>query len=205
MIIKRSMLPTLLVVCLLLTSCVTNDSKQGDYDQTKKMIVDILKSDDGKKALQEVLTDDEFQQELVLEQPIIVETIEKTLVSEKGRQFWKDSFKNPKFAESFAESFDEAHSKLLKDLLNDPEYRAKINEIFTDPKTKEDLLNLFKSNDYREHLQTVIKETFENPLFLAKIEDILIKGAENLQESTDKKQEKDNKKEDTKNNDDDED
>ena len=29
-----------------------------DYDQTKKMIVDILKTDQGKKAIQDVLTDE---------------------------------------------------------------------------------------------------------------------------------------------------
>ena len=32
-----------------------------DYEQTKKMVVDILKTDDGKKAIQELMADDKYE------------------------------------------------------------------------------------------------------------------------------------------------
>jgi spore germination protein D len=35
-----------------------------------------------------------------------------------------------------------------------------------------------KSKEYREHLQTVITETLDSPLFKAKIEELLLKAAE---------------------------
>lgn len=171
----------LIIALIFIAGCAANDTSQkADYDATKKMIVDILKTDDGKKAIREIMSDEELKQELVLEQPVVTETIENTLVSEKGRQFWKKSFSDPKFAKNFAESMNDEHEKLLKSLMNDPEYRDKVSELLTDTTVEENILNILKSTKYREHLQQVIKETFENPIFQAKIQDILIKGAEDL-------------------------
>ena len=48
--------------------CTRKRSKSElDYDQTKKMIVDILKTDQGKKAIQDVLTDEKMKQALILD------------------------------------------------------------------------------------------------------------------------------------------
>src|SRR4029078_8397658 len=68
-----------------------------DYDQTKKMIVDILKTDQGKKAIQDVLTDEKMKQALILDETVVKKTIEDALVSEKGQQFWEKLFKDPEF------------------------------------------------------------------------------------------------------------
>lgn len=148
-----------------------------DYEQTKKMIVDILKTDDGKKAIQELMEDDKMKQKLVMDQAVVSETIEKTLTSEKGTEFWKKSFEDPKFAESMAKSMKKENEKLLKDLMKDPEYRGMMIEVLKDPELEKEVTNVLKSKEYREHLQTVITETFESPLFKAKIQEILLKAA----------------------------
>ncbi len=64
-----------------------------DYDQTKKMIVDILKTDQGKKAIQDVLTDEKMKQALILDETVVKKTIEDAMVSDKGQQFWEKLFK----------------------------------------------------------------------------------------------------------------
>ncbi|CAM3850117.1 spore germination lipoprotein GerD [Cytobacillus oceanisediminis] len=153
---------------------------QMDYEQTKKMVVDILKTDEGKKAIEELMADEKMQQKLVMDQKIVAETIEKTLTSEKGTEFWKKSFDDPKFAESMAKSMQKENEQLLKDLMKDPEYRGMMIEVLKDPELEKEVTNVLKSKEYREHLQKVVTETFESPLFKAKIQDLLLKAAEEV-------------------------
>ena len=76
---------------LIITGCAPQQdtSKEIDYDQTKKMVVDILKTDEGKKAIQDVMSDEQLRQELIMDQSVVTETIQSTLTSEKGAEFWK--------------------------------------------------------------------------------------------------------------------
>jgi spore germination protein D len=150
---------------------------QIDYEETKKMVVDILKTDDGKKAIQQVMSDEKLRKQLIMDQAIVKDTIEQTLTSDKGKEFWKKSFQDPKFAKGIAKSMEEENSKLMKSLMNDPEYRAKMIEVLKDPELQKGVQDILKSTEYREHLQKIISETFESPLFKAKIQDLLIKAA----------------------------
>jgi spore germination protein D len=149
-----------------------------DYEETKKMVVDILKTDDGKKAIQEVMADDKMKSELIMDQKVVKDTISKTLTSEKGTEFWKKSFEDPKFAETMAKSMKDGNEKLLKDLMKDPEYQGMMMDLMKDPEFQKELTEALKSKEFREHLQKVILETFESPLFKAKMQDILLKAAE---------------------------
>ncbi|KAB2329261.1 spore gernimation protein GerD [Cytobacillus depressus] len=180
--VNKFRLLLLSLMIILITGCAQHDTggKQMDYEQTKKMFVDILKTDEGKKALQELMADDKFKQKLVMDQAIVSETIEKTLTSDKGTAFWKKSFEDPKFAESVAKSMKKENEQLLKDLMKDPEYRGMMIEILQDPELEKGVTKVLKSKEYREHLQTVIKETLESPLYKAKIQDILLKAAEEM-------------------------
>ncbi|PLR80520.1 spore germination lipoprotein GerD [Bacillus sp. V33-4] len=163
----------------LISGCAQNESGGGqvDYEETKKMVVDILHTDDGRKAIEEVMTSDGMKQNLVMEQATVSDTIQTTLTSDKGTQFLQKSFDDPKFAESMAKSMQKENEKLLKNLMKDPEYRAMMVEILKDPALQSDVTDILKSNDYRTHLQTVVAETFESPLYQARIQDILLKAA----------------------------
>ncbi|MBA4538713.1 spore gernimation protein GerD [Bacillus aquiflavi] len=174
-----------LFIIIFVSGCSSNNSNsaQIDYDQTKKMVVDILKTDEGKKAFKEVMSDEKLKRELVMDQAVVSETIEKTLTSEKGNDFWKKSFEDPKFAESFAKSMKKENEKMLKDLMKDPEYRAMMVEILKDPEIEKNFTDVLKSNEYRKHLQNIMTETFDSPLFKAKIQEILLKAAENVQDT----------------------
>ncbi|WP_071458994.1 spore germination lipoprotein GerD [Bacillus massilinigeriensis] len=151
--------------------------EQMDYETTKKMVVDILKTDDGKKAIQEVMSDDGMREKLVLDQTVVSETVQNTLVSDKGTEFWNKQFKDPKFAASMAKSMKTENEQLIKDLMKDPEYRGMMMEIMKDPELENEVVDLLKSKEYRKHLQSVVNETFDSPLFKAKIQDMLIKAA----------------------------
>lgn len=167
---------------LLAAGCAPTETGGGqvDYEETKKMVVDILKTDDGKKAIQEVMGDDGMKEKLIMDQPVVTDTIEKTLTSEKGMEFWKKSFEDPKFAESIAKSMKKENEKLLKDLMKDPEYKGMMIEVMKDPELEKELTTVLKSKEYREHLQKVMSETFESPLFKAKLQALIIKAAEEI-------------------------
>jgi len=172
----------LLPAALILGSCSAPDANdlsggQLDYDQTKKMVVDILKTDDGKKAIQEVMTSDGMKEKLVMDQQVVADTIQQTLTSDQAADFWKKTFSDTKFAQSVAKSMKSENQQLLKDLMNDPQYRAMMVEVFKEPEIQKEMTDALKSKEYREHLQQVITETVDSPLFRAKLEEILMKAA----------------------------
>ncbi|WP_075980356.1 spore germination lipoprotein GerD [Bacillus massilinigeriensis] len=178
-------LPTVMIS----TGCAQGDlaAEQMDYEETKKMVVDILKTDDGKKAIQEVMKDDSMKEQLVMDQKVVSNTIQKTLTSDKGTEFWKKSFEDPKFADAMAKSMNKENEKLLKELMNDPEYRGKMIEILKDPELEKEVTTILKSKEYREHLQKVITETFNTPSFKTEIQGILMKAAQEAQNKEEKK------------------
>ncbi|EMA6344569.1 spore germination lipoprotein GerD [Bacillus cytotoxicus] len=147
-----------------------------DYDQTKKMIVDILKTDQGKKAIQDVLTDEKMKQALILDETVVKKTIEDAMVSDKGQQFWEKLFKDPEFSAKFAKSMGKEQTNLMKTLLKDPEYQAGVIEIMKNPEVEKMMQQTMKSKEYRQYLQQVLNETAESPLFQAKMIDIISKG-----------------------------
>src|SRR4051794_8746240 len=177
----KSML-LLLPIMLFLTSCSSsNDLSSGvqpDYDQTKKMVVDILKTDDGKKAIQDVMTSDAMKEKLVMDQKVVADTIQTTLTSDKATDFWKKTFSDPKFAQGVAKNMKTENKALLKELMNDPQYRAMMIEVFKEPEIQKQMADALKSKEYREHLQKVITETVDSPLYKAKIQELLLKAAE---------------------------
>ncbi|CAG9622177.1 spore germination lipoprotein GerD [Sutcliffiella rhizosphaerae] len=178
---KYYMLP-LLLLFLGLTGCAQGEQGgQMDYDQTKKMVVDILKTDDGKKAIEEIMADDKMKANFVLDQEVVTKSIEQTLESDKGTEFWKKAFEDPKFAETFAKSMQKEHEKLLKDLMKDPEYQGMMVQILQDPEMEKQMITVMSSQEYKKHLQKIITETFESPLFKAKIQDLLLKAAGEMQ------------------------
>jgi spore germination protein D len=186
--LKRKKLLLLAVMGITLSGCTAAEDSGGelDYEQTKKMVVDILKTDDGKKAIQEVMTDDKMKETLVMDQKVVSDTIVTTLTSEKGASFWKKNFDDPKFAEAIAKSMQKENEALLKNLMKDPEYRGMMIEVLKDPELEKELTNVLKSKEYRAHLQKVMTETFESPLFKVKMQNILIKAAEEMKVSEEK-------------------
>ncbi|MGV3465225.1 MAG: spore germination lipoprotein GerD [Heyndrickxia sp.] len=172
----------LIPMMLLLTSCAGSETKAGqmDYDQTKKMIVDILKTDEGKKAIQDIMTDDKMKSQLIMDQATVTKTIEKTLVSDKGSEFWKKNFSDPEFAKAYAKGMKKENENLLKSLMKDPDYQSMMLSILKDPEYQKQVLNLMKSKEMRKQYQNTMIETIDSPLFKAKMQTVLLKAAQDM-------------------------
>ncbi|MDZ5608270.1 spore germination lipoprotein GerD [Bacillus pseudomycoides] len=168
------------ILFITLVACAQGEEEKSelDYDQTKKMIVDILKTDQGKKAIQDVLTDEKMKQALILDETVVKKTIEDAMVSEKGQQFWEKLFKDPEFSAKFAKSMGKEQTTLMKTLLKDPEYQAGVIEIMKNPEVQKIIQQTMKSKEYRQYLQQVLTESAESPLFQVKMIDIISKAIE---------------------------
>lgn len=186
---KKIVTLLLLSIILLLSACSSEQgSGQVDYEQTKKMMVDILKTDEGKKAIQDIMADSKMKQELIMDQAVVSDTIEKTLTSDKGSDFWKKQFKDPEFAKSYATSMKKENENLLKTLMKDPDYQEMMIDILKDPEYQKEMTDLLKSKEFRKHLQDTIVETFDSPLFKVKIQDTLMKAAQEMSSGQGKSQ-----------------
>lgn len=182
------LLTSLFILC---SGCADADTGgEMDYEKTKKMVVDILKTDDGKKAIQDVLSDDGVKSELIMNQDIVTKTVEKTLTSDKGKKFWEEAFKDPEFTAAYAKALKTEHTKLLKDLTKDPTYRGMVTEIMKEPDLQKELTKLLKTNEMRTLYKDLIVETSESPMVQAKMEELLKKAATEAVEKDKKESEK---------------
>lgn len=172
------------IIMTILNACGGGDTttgKDSEYDTTKKMIVDILQTEDGKKALIEILNDENMKQQLVIESEVVRQSINEMLASDKGSDMWTKLFKDPTFVEGFADSMEKEHIKLLKSLMNDSEFQKQMLEILQNPEITDQMLTLLKSQQFRAHLEETIQQTLGTPLFQAKITEVLLKAAEKQQ------------------------
>ncbi|HEX6593963.1 MAG TPA: spore germination lipoprotein GerD [Bacillota bacterium] len=185
----RIMMLSLISFFIFLTSgCGNNTEKEADYDATKKMVVDILQTEDGKKALAEIITDEKMKEELVIESDIVKKSIESAFTSDKGSELWGRLFKDPQFVKSYAESTKDYHKKLMKQLMDDPDYQKLMIDFVKDPELTEHIIQLLKSQQFNTHLEETIQKAMENPIFQAKIQEILLKAAEKQGQSQGKGQ-----------------
>src|SRR5699024_4452283 len=181
---------TILFFCIttvILISCGNPPQKEADYEQTKQMMVDILKTDEGKKALIDIISDDKLKQHLVIDAEIVQDTISETLVSNEGKEMWKQLFADPKFLSNFYESIAEEQEKMFKHLMTDAHFQKQMMELLQDPEMAKQPLALLKSQQFREHLEQLITETIDNPLYRAKLQKELDKKEK--EDSKDKKEE----------------
>ena len=172
---KKQMLFTLLLF-ILLTACSNGNpsgTQDSQYEVTKQLVIDLLKTDEGKATLAELLADKELKEQLVIEQDIIKTSIEENLTSEQAMSFWKEAFKDPTFAAAYAKSLEAAHKQLLIDLMEDAHYRKLLLEVMQDPKMEKEITKVIQSSDIREEIKNAIIETFSSPLVQAKLQSII--------------------------------
>ena len=167
----------ILMCCILLASC-TQETKNTSYEETKKIIVDALQTDEGKKAIRQIIHEPEFKEMLVLDEVTVKTAIEQTLLSEKANEYWKNQFSDPKFQEAFAKSMKEQQMKLMKDLLNDAEYQKALTDFFGQADMQKQFETILKSAPLRKQTEEVVKETIENPLMQSKWEELIRKSGE---------------------------
>jgi len=175
---RRIFILLFLTLCLTLAACSGEPESRHDasYESTKKMVVDILQTDEGKKTLTEVMNDKKIKEQLVVNSDETKKTITDTLTSDKGKEMWQTLFQDNDFKDAFAKSMAEEQKKLIKALMNDPEYQKQMLGLLQNEKMQEQMLRVMTSQPFREHLSNTMKETFETPALEKKLQDIMIEA-----------------------------
>jgi len=190
---RKYILPLVAIFSLLISGCspITNPEAAGtpSYDQIKQMVKDIMQTEDGKRAIREIIKTDEFKKELLFNGDEIKTTIENTLFSERGKANFQKMIDDPKFSSQLAKAMQKENEKIQKDLMKDPEYQRMLISVMKDPEFEKNLLDLMKSTAYRQQIMTVMKESLQSPLFQADLMKLLTK----VQEEATKPEKKEDK------------
>ncbi|GKS14469.1 hypothetical protein YDYSY3_54690 [Paenibacillus chitinolyticus] len=182
-----------LVAVILLASCSSNNSSQGssssqgNYKETKSMVLDILKSDEGRAAIDKASrsglssagSGNSSVSMLTEGQKLQMQTaVKDVLTSTESSKFVRDMMKDPRFAGDFAKAVSTQNKQLHKDLIKDPEYQKQLLQVMKNPEYQQLMMELTKTTQYRQQMMNVIQESFQSPLFQAQMLTIMRKVME---------------------------
>lgn len=176
------------LICLILTGGCGQESNNHSglsYKETKAMVIDILKSEDAKKVIEEV----NFEQQKA--QAKMQDELFQLLSSPQGQQIQiavKDiltdpSYPNhlrqlmtdPKFAGEFAKAVQKENKEIHKQLMKDPEYQTLLIEVMKDKEFQEIVFEVLKGKDYRKQTMMVMQEAMESPIFRMELMELMKK------------------------------
>lgn len=137
------------------------------------MVLDMLKTDDGKQTIKELLEDKEMKTAIVFDEPAIKNTIFETFKSEQGKKLWTDLLKDPGFSEKLAQSMQKENENLLKKMMKDPGYQGMMMDVLKAPELQQQYLTLLRTRPFREQVQKDMQEMVASPLFKKELMDAI--------------------------------
>lgn len=186
---KKWFVITFLIV--ILVSCGSQQPEQGqtlDYQETKQMVLDILKTDDGKKIVQNIIEEPELKQKIMVSESTVTDAVDQALHNPKNQKQMQRMFQDPKVAANFAKVTQKEHEKLIKQLMKDPEYQKMLLDVFKNPDFEKQLTDLMKTEPFRKQTMVIMTEALDNPIFKEKYMQLMLKANEEALQS--KKNEK---------------
>lgn len=198
---------------VMLAGCGSDQSSsppQGSYKEMKTMVVDILKSDEGKKAVEEALTGqsssggggDGGSEEggssgggsgtvgMKMLMPMqsseqIRIAVKDTITAPEYQKEFEKIMTDPQFAGEFAKAINGQSKQLHMQLIKDPTYQKSIGDIMKSPEVSKMFMDMTKTPEYRKQTMTVMQEVMQNPLFRMEVLTLLKKVVqEELQPKT---------------------
>lgn len=178
----------LILIGMVLSSCGSDSSssqaQNGGYKDTKTMVLDILKTEDGQKAIltasQKAAVQDGGQLKLLSagDAQHIQLAVKDVLTDTSNNKFLQTVITDPKFAGEFAKAIQKEMKQLQKDLMKDPEYQQALVSTMKNPDFEKMLLDTMKSTPYRQQTKTVIQESMQSPLFRLDLMNVMKKVLE---------------------------
>lgn len=183
---------SILISCLVLTGCggqagasagsAGASGSQPDYSGTKQMVLDILHSGDGKKALSEVLQDKSLKAQYLVSQTDLSTAMEKALTSGQNKSLLTEQLKDPKFAAALAKAIQPELIDQQKQLMKDPAYQKDMMVLLKSPDFSKQLETLTQGPEFRGQIMKVMTEALQTPSFRMQFQDALKQAvAESMQ------------------------
>ena len=152
------------------------------YEETKTMVMDILKSEDGKKAIEEVNKKREMEMNSEMVQMLsspqgqqIKVAVKEVLTDPSFPKVLQDLMTDPKFAGEFAKAVQKEDKDLHKKLMKDPEYQTMLLDLMKNDEFKLLIFEVMKDKDYRKQTLATVQEALETPTFKLELMELLRK------------------------------
>ncbi|MDQ0340224.1 spore germination protein D [Caldalkalibacillus uzonensis] len=165
-----------------LAACAPMEEQaRPDYNETKQLVLDILQTEEGKKTIQEIMKEEEFKQQLLINEPVVKKTIQDTMLQADNKEKWQQLMLDPKFAKEYAKQLESQHKQLLKDLMKDPEYQSAMMDILKDPEMEKQFIEVAKSKEFRQETMNIMKEAMQSPYFRLELLQLLSQVAKEME------------------------
>jgi spore germination protein D len=195
--IRWSLFLSIFALTFVLASCGAESSgaqPQLSYKDMKSMVIDILKTEDAQKALQESaeqMSGYSAQPSKLLsvqDQEEVRLAIKDVISSPDYDKVIKKLMTDTRFAGEFAKAVNKENKSIHKELIKDPQYQADLLKTFNNPEMEKMILEVLKSAQYRKEVMSLMQESMQNPLFRLEVLE-LMKAAvkEELQTKPDEK------------------
>lgn len=194
---KWTLWPLLLVFLFILTSCGSEPSgtSQGlSYKDMKSMVIDILKTEDAQKALQESAQQTSgysAQSSRMLtasDQEEVRIAVKDVISSPEYDKVIKKLMTDTRFAGEFAKAVNKENKSIHKELMKDPQYQSELVKTMKNPEMEKMILEVLKSSQYRKEVMSLMQESMQNPLFRLEVLDLMKTAVqEELQPKPDEK------------------
>jgi len=145
------------------------------------MVLDVLKTEDGQKAIQEASEKNKDKTAKLLssgEGVQIQAAVKDVLTDPSNSKLIEKTMTDPKFAGDFAKAIQKSNKDLHKDLMKDPEYQKSMLDLMNTTDFQKMLLSVMKSPQYRQQVMTVMEESMKSPLFRAQMMELFKKVAQ---------------------------
>lgn len=177
----------MLVLCAMLAQAGCSGAQQSGgmmgYEETKSMVLDILRSEEGRKAVQQAASSIEFGTGMKMlseeQHALLMTKVKDVLTDEEYAKKIRDIMLEPRFAAEFAKVIIKEDKELHKELLKDPEYQTMLLDAFAGhEETKKMILEVLKGPEYRKYAMTIFHDALQNPLFKAELMDMMTRVLE---------------------------
>lgn len=189
----------------LLAGCGAGASGQNgsmqNYKDTKSMVIDILKSEEGQKAVQEALHKGStgiggMRLLNVQEEEQLQIAVKDIMTDPHYSENLRNMMLEPKFAGDFAKAISKENKQLHKELMKDPEYQTMLLDVMKNPEYEKMLLDVMKGKAFRQQTMTIIQDALNNPLFKAQLLELMTKAIEEHTRKMEEKTETENEDQD---------
>ncbi|MFF2094535.1 spore germination lipoprotein GerD [Paenibacillus sp. NPDC058174] len=187
MLRKWALLTAVCAVTFVLTSCgaeSSGSSQQTSYKDMKSMVIDILKTEDAQKALQESASQmsgyNASASKLlsVQDQEQVRLAVKEVLVAPEYDKVLKTLMTDTRFAGEFAKAVNKQNKDIHKQLLKDPSYQEELIKVMKSPEMDKMILDVLQSTQYKKQVMSLMQESMQNPLFRLEVLDLMKKAVQ---------------------------
>ncbi|PWK05708.1 spore germination lipoprotein GerD [Tumebacillus permanentifrigoris] len=146
------------------TASQSSDTR-AQYNETKQMVLDILHTKEGLDTLKDIVRDPQFKNSLAINEADVSVAMQKALTDSSSHYTLMEQMKSPKFATAIAKTFQKDNEKILKSLMNDPEYQEMMLTLLKSPDFTRTLYDLMKTPEYRKQTMDIMTQSLQNPEF----------------------------------------